>query len=284
MALNEMATATYYRNCVGKNFNSGIGKCPLNAGHVKAIILIEHGQILPATLTASSIEVACHAARPARIYPLKQIVEFAPEGGEAQTSENGYGGTKIVGYSAFNPTWTMADNDFNLRMNIVRAKGISFDAYFVDDNKVIYGKWNEYGEFAGVPLVGIAEGGNLFDTSSDTDSLTVQTYVKDFEDWMANIAIQQVDFDIVGALEGLVFVKFAAGSAFDKYKLVNVADELDVTAYYGQLIVDNAATALESGTSASYSATTNELTITGTPKLAAPSVLLAAGITGIEQW
>ena len=161
--------ATYYRNCVGKNFNSGIGKCPLNAGHVKAIILIEHGQILPATLTASSIEVACHANRPARIYPLKHIVEFAPEGGEAQTSENGYGGTKIVGYSAFNPTWTMADNDFNLRMNIVRAKGISFDAYFVDDNKVIYGKWNENGEFAGVPLVGIAEGGNLFDTSSDTD-------------------------------------------------------------------------------------------------------------------
>ena len=56
--------ATYYRNCVGKNFNSGIGKCPLNAGHVKAIILIEHGQILPATLTASALEVACHANRP----------------------------------------------------------------------------------------------------------------------------------------------------------------------------------------------------------------------------
>lgn len=276
--------ATYYRNCVGKNFNSGIGKCPLNAGHVKAIILIEHGQILPATLTASSIEVACHANRPARIYPLKHIVEFAPEGGEAQTSENGYGGTKIVGYSAFNPTWTMADNDFNLRMNIVRAKGISFDAYFVDDNKIIYGKWNENGEFAGVPLVGIAEGGNLFDTSSDSDSLTVQTYVKDFEDWMANIAIQQVDFDIVGALEGLVFVKFAAGSAANKYKLVNVADDLDVTAYYGQLIADNAATALTSGTSASYSAVNNELTITGTPTLAAPSVLQGAGITGIEQW
>lgn len=279
----EIVMATYYRNCVGKNFNSGIGKCPINAGHVKAIILVEHGQLLPATLTASSLEVACHAARPARIYPLKQIVEFAPEGGEAQTSENGYGGTKIVGYSAFNPTWTMADNDFNLRMNIMRAKGIAFDAYFIDDNNIIYGKWDD-DNFAGVPLVGIAQGGNLFDSSSDSDSLTVQTYVKDFEAWMANIAIQQVDFDIVGALEGLVFVKFAAGSATNKYKLVNVADDLDVTAYYGQLIVDNAAQALASGTSASYDATKNELTITGTPKLAAPSVLQAAGITGIEQW
>ena len=127
--------ATYYRNCVGKNFNSGIGKCPLNAGHVKAIILIEHGQILPATLTVSSIEVACHANRPARIYPLKHIVEFAPEGGEAQTSENGYGGTKIVGYSAFNPIWTMADNDFNLRMNIVRAKGM---CYFKGEEHMCY--------------------------------------------------------------------------------------------------------------------------------------------------
>jgi hypothetical protein len=168
-------------------------------------------------------------------------------------------------------------------MNIMRAKGISFDAYFVDDNNIIYGKWNDE-DFAGVPLVGIAQGGNLFDTSSDSDSLTVQTYVKDFEEWMANIAIQQVDFDIVSALEGLVFVKFVQGSAANKYKLVNVADDLDVTAYYGQLIVDNAATALTSGTSASYDVTKNELTITGTPKLAAPSVLQASGITGIEQW
>lgn len=273
--------ANYLRQCAGSAFNSGVSKCPLDAGHIKSIVLTEHGTKLPATITAAALEVACHADRPSRIYPLKEVVEFNPEGGEVQTSENGYGGSKITGYSAFSPTWTMADADLNLRKNIAGAKAATFDAYFIDDNNVIYGEWDASGNFCGVALSGIAQGGNLFDTSSDSAQLTVQTFVKDYERWLRNIAVQQLDFDVTGALTGLVYVKFE--SVTGGYKLVSDADNLDLTSYYGQLLADNSTTAMPDATAVSYNAATNILTITGTAQLAAPSVLQGVGILGIEQ-
>lgn len=274
--------ANYLRQCAGgTTFNSGMAKCPFDPGHVKALILVEKGQKLPATITASSLEVACHADRPSRIYPVKSIVEFAPEGGEVQTSEQGYGGSKITGYSAFSPTWTMADADLNLRKMVMGAKSAAFDCYFVDDNNVIYGQWAANGDFVGVQLNGIAAGGALFDTSSDSAELTIQTFVKDYENWLRNVAVQQLDFDVESALTGLVFVKFEAVTG--GYKLVTVADSLDVTSYYGALLQTNASTAMPNATTVSYDATTNVLSITGTAELAKPSVLQTVGILGIEQ-
>lgn len=273
--------ANYMRQCAGTSFNSGLAKCPLDPGHIKALILTEHGTKLPGTITASALEVACHADRPSRIYPLKEVVEFEPSGGEVQTSENGYGGTKIVGYSAFSPVWTMADADLGIRKNIAGAKAASFDCYFVDDNNVIYGEWDASGDFCGVALAGVAQGGNLFDTSADSAQLTVTTFVKDYERWLRNIAIQQLDFDVVGALTGLCFVKWEAVTG--GYKLMTVADNLDVTSYYGSLLATNAATAMPSASAVSYNSTTDIVSYTGTGDLAKPSVLQTVGILGIEE-
>ena len=208
-------------------------------------------------------------------------MEFAPEGGEVQTSENGYGGSKITGYSAYSPTFTMADADLNLRKQIVTAKAASFDAYFVDDNNVIYGQKAGNGDFMGVALNGIGAGGALWDSSGDSAQLTAQIFVRDFEGWMRNIIVQQLNFDVVSALTGLVFVHFE--SVTDGYKLVSDADNLDLTSYYGQLLADNSTTAMPDATAVSYNAATNILTITGTAQLAAPSVLQGVGILGIEQ-
>lgn len=273
--------ANYYRQCAGGVFNSGTSNCPFDPGHIKAIILVEHGQKLPATITASSLQVACHADRPARIYPLKEVVEFAPEGGEVQTSENGYGGSKITGYSAYSPTFTMADADLNLRKQIVTAKAAAFDAYFVDDNNVIYGYKAANGDFLGVALNGVGAGGALWDSSGDSAQLTAQIFVRDYEGWMRNILVQQLDFDVLSALTGLVFVHF--DSVTGGYKLVSDADNLDLTSYYGALLTTNAATAMPSATAVSYDAATNVVSITGTAQLAAPSVLQTVGILGIEQ-
>lgn len=273
--------ANYLRTCAGGVFNSGTSNCPFDPGHIKALILVEHGQKLPATIDANALQVACHADRPARIYPLKEVVEFAPEGGEVQTSENGYGGSKITGYSAYSPTFTMADADLNLRKQIVTAKAASFDAYFVDDNNVIYGQKAGNGDFMGVALNGIGAGGQLFDSSGDSAQLTAQLFVRDYENWMRNIMVQQLDFDVVSALTGLVFVHFE--SVTGGYKLVSDADNLDLTSYYGQLLATNSQTAMPNATAVSYDATTNVLTITGTAQLAAPSVLHGVGILGIEQ-
>jgi hypothetical protein len=79
----------------------------------------------------------------------------------------------------------------------------------------------------------------------------------------------------------LVFAEFIeVGSG--KFKLVDHYDRTDLTSYYGALIAQNASTALISGSTASYS--DGVLTISGEPKLAAPSVLQELGIIGIEQW
>lgn len=87
--------ATDYRQCPGvATFNTGNSVCVLDPGKVKAIILVMHGYKLPKTLTADALEAACHADRPGRIFPIKTIVEYAPSGGEAQTSATGYGPTK----------------------------------------------------------------------------------------------------------------------------------------------------------------------------------------------
>ena len=67
-----------------------------------------------------------------------------------------------------------------------------------------------------------------------------------------------------------------------KYTLVDHYDRTDLTAYYGAQIASKAATVLVSGSTASYS--DGVLTISGEPKLAAPSVLQENGIIGIEQW
>ena len=79
----------------------------------------------------------------------------------------------------------------------------------------------------------------------------------------------------------MVFAEFIEVSS-GKYKLVDHYDRTDLTAYYGAQIASKAATVLVSGSTASYS--DGVLTISGEPKLAAPSVLQENGIIGIEQW
>ena len=129
-----------YRECPGlATFNTGNSVCVLDPGKVKAIILTIHGHKLPEDKSADAIEAACHADRPNRIFPIKTIVEYAPSGGEAQTSAIGYGPTKVMGYSAKNDVWTLQDYDASLKANLMAAKNVAFDAYFVDENNIIYG-------------------------------------------------------------------------------------------------------------------------------------------------
>ena len=78
-----------------------------------------------------------------------------------------------------------------------------------------------------------------------------------------------------------MFAEFIEESS-GKYKLVDHYDRTDLTAYYGAQIAAKASTVLVSGSTASYS--DGVLTISGEPKLAAPSVLQENGIIGIEQW
>lgn len=269
------------RNCVGlSNFNTGNSKCPFDPGKIKAIILTMAGNKI-ATWSAEELEKACHADRPNRIFPIKTIVEYAPSGGEAQTAAVGYGPTKVTGYSAKVDTWTLEDTDFSLKANLAKAKNVAFDAYLVDDNNVVYGMNDGTDVLAGIPLSGVYPGGQDWDSSGTDANLTVTTMFKDYEKYLKNADIVSCDFDVTESLKGLVYVEFAESG--EGYKLVEHFGGLDVTEYYGAAIADANATAMPGNTTVKYQGGIFT-DITGTPKLASPSVLQAAGITGIEQW
>lgn len=280
--------ANDYRECPGASrFNTGNSKCVLDPGKIKAIILVMHGYKLPKELTAESIEAACHADRPARIFPMKPIVEYAPSGGEAQTSAVGYGPSKVTSYSAKNDVWTLQDYDATLKANLMAAKGIAFDLYAVDDNNVIYGENDGTDILAGAALSGVYPGGQDWDSSSTEANLTITTMFKDYEKYVKNADIRVCNFDIVEALKGLVYVDFASIGE-NKYKLVEHFGKLDITPYYKDVLTGSNASKVVNGvTGLEY--TDGALVATpasggGTISLKAPSVLQANGVIGIEQW
>ena len=279
--------ATDYRKCPGlATFNTGNSVCVLDPGKIKAIILTIHGHKLPNEKTAQAIEIACHADIPGRIFPIKTIVEYAPSGGEAQTSATGYGPTKVTSYSAKNDVWTLQDYDANLKANLMAAKNVAFDAYFVDENNIVYGMNDGTDELAGIPLSGVYPGGQDWDSSGTKANLTVATMFKDYEKYIKNADVSAYDFDVVEALKGLVSVDLKSvdlkSAESGKYKLVEHFGKLDITEYYGTLLQNNAAAALPGATSVSYA--NGVISATGTVKLAKPSVLQSVGITGIEPW
>lgn len=273
-----------YRECPRlATFNTGNSVCVLDPGKVKAIILTIHGHKLPEDKSADAIEAACHADRPNRIFPIKTIVEYAPSGGEAQTSAIGYGPTKVTGYSAKNDVWTLQDYDASLKANLMAAKNVAFDAYFVDENNIIYGMNDGTEYLAGIPLSGVYPGGQDWDSSGTEANLTVATMFKDYEKYIKSADVSAYKFDVVEALKGLVYVELKSMES-GKYKLVEHFGKLDITEHYGELLAKNATTALGVSDSPAASYADGVITVSGSPKLAKPSVLQGLGITGIEAW
>lgn len=276
--------ATYYRKCPGvATFNTGSSVCVLDPGKIKAIILTIHGHKIPTEKTAEAFEKACHADRPGRIFPIKTIVEYAPSGGEAQTSATGYGPTKVTSYSAKNDVWTLQDYDASLKANIMAAKNVAFDAYFVDENNVVYGVNDGTEDLAGIPLSGVYPGGQDWDSSGTEANLTIATMFKDYEKYVKNADVRAYDFDVVDALKGLVYVDLVSTES-NKYKLIEHFGKLDITEYYGELLAKNAEKVLIGATSASYADGVITTVGEGSITLASPSVLQESGITGIEAW
>ena len=274
-----------YRECGGvAKFNSGHSKCVFDPGKVKMLILVEHGYGLGNEVTAEKLKELCHAARPDRLYPAKTVQQYAPSGGEGQTSTTGYGPTIYTGLSAKTDTYTLEENDFGLRANLIKIKNTPMDMFVVDNQNAIYGMDNNDGEFVGIPLSVVYPGGQEFDTESTPGNLTVTVGYKDVEAYYANASFIQCDFDVMSAMDGLVFVEFVKDG--DVYRLIEHYGGLNVTGYFGALLAKNVAAVMDGGVTAiEYSAESNTLKITGdNPSLKAPSVLFANGIYGIEQW
>jgi len=271
------------RECGSKTFNSGISSCPVPRGKVKALIFVQSGYALPQAITADAIETAIHADRPDRIYPVKTIEEFAPSGGEAQTSQQGYGANKVTSYSARTDTFTLDIYDMGFRANVVEAKDSKFDVFFVNDSNTIFGQRSDTDTLLhGIPLSGIYVGGQDFDSSGQNSYLTVNLMYSDIERHFKLEDVRTVDFDILGSLYGLVEVDFVSAGTTGKYKLIEHYGRLDITANFGTAIAAGSSTVVPGASAVTYA--DGVLSLTGTAKLAKPSVLSEKGILGIEQF
>ena len=103
---------------------------------------------------------------------------------------------------------------------------------------------------------------------------------KDYEKYLKNADIVACDFDVVEALQGIVYVDLVEDG--EGYKVVEHYGGLDITEYYGDAWAKGKTTVLPDATEVTYA--DGILSITGEAKLAAPSVLQGAGVVGIEQW
>ena len=160
-------------------FNTGMNYCPLQPDKVAGVILVIHGKKLPKELTADVLEEACHADYPDRIYPITGFSEYAVSGGEPNTSENGYAGSEITGYSARTDTFTLRKFNLALQANLVANKDTLFDMYVFDKNNVIYGEDDGTDELAGFDLSGVYPTGQTYDSSGQKAYLAFNAMYSD---------------------------------------------------------------------------------------------------------
>ena len=271
------------RSCNSKSFNSGVSGCPVDWDKVKGAILLEHGQKLPADLTAETLKQLCHADRPGRIYPVMTFVEYAKNGGEPQAAAQGYGGMQVTSVSALTHTFTLDKFYEELNANILSCKNKKFDVYFFDKKYFLFGINDGTDILAGIPMSTVYSTATPFPTSSAKSAMTVSFSVDDAEDYYVHYDYQQLAFNPKDSLIGLAEVSLKQTGQSTGYKIIENVGGYDRTEEFGALIASKANTVLNNATSATYADGVITITGTGTPSLKAPSVLFTNGIFGIEE-
>ena len=277
------------RTCDNAHLNTGVSKCPPSFGKKKMAIIVPYGTKLPANLTADKLEELAHAPVGSRIYGVGVFVEYAKNGGEAQTSTVGYGPEEITGYSPLKETYTLQKFSPELHASFVRAKGVQWGVYFIDENWQLFGENDGTDILAPLPMSNIYTDVTPSPTSSAKESMTITFSYEDTETAYKNYDFTKLDFNPMKLILGLTLVRLEKlGDTESAYKIFENTGGYDVTGIYGPLIVIGGAAVLNgTTTAASYVEETNSLTITTTdnavPSLKAPSVLYENDIKGIEQ-
>ena len=266
-----------YRDCGSEIFNTGSSKCPFVPDYVKVIILTPEDMVIKDDELEEEIEEMIHANRPGRIYPIGPIAEYAPSGGEAQTSKQGYGPSQITSYSELVEAWTLENYDEGLLANLMKLKNERMRALFVDKNNVVYGQYDTDTTIKGYLMSSIYPSSvQRFKTSGDNASMAVSLVYDDVE-----------KADLVEKAKGLVWVDVVkVGDSGSNYKVVEHYGKYDLTTAYGTLLGKTEGVWGDSVSAAQYNSADGTLSLTSesTPTLLSPERLLTAGIKGIEQW
>jgi len=276
------------RTCAGNSFFTGKSVCEIDYDKIKSLILMKHGVKLDYS-TLDALRAACHADLPNRAYGFPTIINWEPNGGEAQTSQVGYGPTYYNGMSARNDALTLDKFRHYLRAEILKNVEEVFDMYLIDKMNNLYGLNDGTETLAGIPVT-IYPSGNDHPGASDKESLVVNVVYEDVEEYMINLDVVPLDFRANTAVYGLMPVTLEkVGTSGNNYKVVEFFGKGDATAKYGALIAEEATTVLDGVTAATYDSANNYLTMTlatgsTAPALKKASVLEANGIYGIEPY
>lgn len=276
------------RTCDSAHLNTGVSKCPPNFGKKKMAIIVPYGTKLPAELTADKLEELAHAALASRIYGVGTFTEYAKNGGEAQTSTDGYGPEEVTGYSPLKETYNLAYAP-EVHAAFVRAKGSKWGVYFIDEEGLLYGENDGTDTLAPFPMANIYTDVTPSPTSSAKASMSITFSYEDTEAAYENYDYEKLGFNVRNLVLGLTQVSLEkVGASGDKYKIVEKVGGYDATEIYGPLIATAGATVIEGATAASaYNEADKNLTITATGSAAVrlkdPATLFEKGIKGIEQ-
>ena len=276
-----------YRDCGSEIFNTGSSKCPFVPDYVKVIILTPEDMVIEDDELEESVEEMIHANRPGRIYPIGPIAEYAPSGGEAQTSKQGYGPSQITSYSELVEVWTLENYDEGLLANLMKLKNERMRALFIDKNNVVYGQHDTDTTIKGYLMSSIYPSSvQRFKTSGDNATMAVSLVYDDVEKaWIETKSLQS-ETDLIEKAKGLVWVDVVkVGDSGSNYKVVEHYGKYDLTTAYGALLAKTEGV-WEGVSAAQYNAADGTLNLTsdGAPALLSPEQLLTAGIKGIEQW
>lgn len=277
------------RTCDTTQFNTGVSKCPPDFGRMLGAIIVEDDTKLPADLTAEKLEKLAHASGNDRIYGIVRFTEYAPNGGEPQSSANGYGPEEFTGFSARKDTFNLNKFYPELHAAITRTAHLSRGVYFFDENNMLYGLNDGTDTLAPYPVSSVYSQATPHPTSSAKSSMTVTFCHVDAKAAAVNFDYIQLDFNPLKLTLGLVGVKLEkTGTTGNSYKLFEVVGGYDVTPIYGPLIATAGDAVISGATSAStYDDATKTLTIASSAgadiRLKPASVLYENDIKGIEQ-
>lgn len=277
------------RTCDTAHFNTGTSKCPPDFGKMLGAIIVAYGTKLPADLDGDKLEKLVHATEDERVYGVVRFVEYAKNGGESQTSTNGYGPEMFSGFSARKDTFTLDRFYPELHASVTRCAHLRRGVYFFDENNVLYGLNDGTEELAPYPMSSVYSDATPHPTSSAKATMSVSFAHEDAKAAAVNFDYVQLDFNPTKLTLGLIAVKLEkAAVTGNNYKLLEAVGGYDLTPIYGPLIATAGAAVLIGSTSAStYNEDTKTMTIatTGEAKVSLkdPSVLYENGIKGIEQ-
>lgn len=276
------------RNCPQGQPNTGISACPIDFKYIVAAILVANGTKLPAALTAENLTSLCHDSLPNRVMPIKTFVEYAKNGGEAQASAVGYGPTQFTGLSQQTDTFSLAKYSPELHANLLKATNQVFGVYYVDKDNNIIGVNDGTDILAPIPVT-LIPNATFFKTSSAQSVQTVGFAYVDTEYVHRNLDYFRADFDVPGALVGLVEVEIVATATTGKYKIIEHYGGYDRTAELGPSLVSDDEASFNNVTAATYNSADETLSLTvaadAVPTLKSPSYLFANNIAeGIIQY